>query len=74
MPSIQNPSYIGHYAKDPNIIPNVYNGMRMEVLDHSNELLFVADVEVLDTRMLELVRTSELLSPDIRGTSTAASL
>lgn len=65
MPSIPNPSYIGHYAKDPNIIPNVYNGMRMEVLDHSNELLFVADVEVLDTRMLELVRTSELLSPDI---------
>ena len=65
MPSIPNPSYIGHYAKDPNIIPNVYNGMRMEVLDHSNELLFVADVEVLDKHMLELVRTSELLSPDI---------
>ena len=65
MPSIPNPSFVGHYAKDPNLIPNVYNGMRMEVLDRGNELLFVGDVEVLSAQMIEIVRTSELLSQDI---------
>ena len=65
MANILNPSYIGHYSKNVAVIPNVYNGMRMEVLDRGNELLFVGDVEVLDKRMIEVVRTSELLSPDI---------
>ena len=57
-----NPSYIGHYAKEDSQIPGLYNGMRMEVLDASGgELLFVADVQVVNEHMIELVRTSELM-------------
>ena len=67
MPSVPNPSFIGHYAKEPNIIPNDYNGMRIEVLDRVNELLFVGDVEVLSDQMIEVVRTSELLSGGIEN-------
>ena len=65
MATFQNPSFIGHYSKEPSAIPGVYNGMRVEVLDEGNELLFVADLEVLGTEMIELVRTSELLRPDL---------
>lgn len=65
MPSIPNPSFVGHYSQNSVAIPNIYNGMRMEVLDRNNELLFVGDVEVLSAQMLEVVRTSELLSPGI---------
>ena len=60
-----NASYVGHYSKDDSAIPGVYNGMCMEVLDRSGDLLFVADVQVLSGTMIELVRTSELLRPDI---------
>ena len=65
MPVNPNASYVGHYSKGDSAIPSVYNGMRMEVLDQSGELLFVADVQVLSETMIELVRTSELLRPDI---------
>ena len=59
-------SFIGHYAKEESQIPGIYNGMRMEVFDEAqNELLFVADVEVLNERMIELVRTSELMRQEI---------
>lgn len=58
-------SYVGHYAKEPSAIPGVYNGMRMEVLDRDNELLFVADAKVMNERLLELVRTGELLRGDL---------
>ena len=63
MPAGKNQSYIGRYSKEPSPIPGVYNGMRLEVLDRENELLFVADAEALRETMLELVRTSELLHP-----------
>ena len=54
-------SFIGHYAKQESSIPGIYNGMRMEVYgEENNELLFVADVEVLNDHTVELVRTSEL--------------
>ena len=65
MPVNKNPSFIGHYSKAPSAIPGVYNGMRVEVLDRENELLFVADVEVLDAHMIELVRTSDFLRSGI---------
>ncbi|MBQ9646748.1 MAG: PilZ domain-containing protein [Oscillospiraceae bacterium] len=65
MAEFRNPSYVGHYAKEQSVIPNVYNGMRMEVLDRGNELLFVGDVEVQDPHMIEIVRTSDLLSPTV---------
>ena len=65
MANIPNPSFVGHYSKNTAHIPNIYNGMRMEVLDRSNELLFVGDVEVLSEQMIEVVRTSDLLSPTI---------
>ena len=65
MASFQNPSFIGHYSKEPSAIPGVYNGMRVEALDKENKLLFVADLEVLSAEMIELVRTSELLRPGL---------
>ena len=65
MANVPNPSFVGHYSQNSASIPNVYNGMRMEVLDHNNELLFVGDVEVLSEKMIEIVRTSDLLSPTI---------
>lgn len=65
MPANVNSSFVGHYSKEPSAIPGVYNGMRVEVLDRENELLFLADAQVLGAQMLELVRTSELLRPDI---------
>ncbi|MBR3560407.1 MAG: PilZ domain-containing protein [Oscillospiraceae bacterium] len=65
MANIPNPSFVGHYSKNNATIPNIYNGMRMEVLDRTNELLFVGDVEVLSEQMIEVVRTSDLLSPTI---------
>lgn len=57
------PSYVGHYSRETAQIPGVFNGMRMEVLDQNNELLFVADAEIMSEKRLELVRTSELLQP-----------
>ena len=60
-----NPSFIGHYSANHASIPGIYNGMRMEVLNEQNELLFVADVQILNDHMIELVRTSELLEPGI---------
>ena len=65
MANIPNPSFIGHYSKNSDAIPNIYNGMRMEVLDQNNELLFVGDVEVLSGQLIEVVRTSDLLSQGI---------
>ena len=55
----KNRSFIGHYSKESSAIPGVYNGMRVEVLNSGNELLFMADVQVLNEHMIELVRTSE---------------
>lgn len=65
MASNPNASYIGHYSKGDSAIPGIYNGMRMEVLDKHGELLFVADVQVLNDHMIELVRTSALNDPEI---------
>ena len=65
MATFQNPSFIGHYSKAPSAIPGMYNGMRVEVLDSENEMLFVADLQVLSADMIELVRTSELLRPGL---------
>ena len=65
MAAFQNPSYVGHYSKSTAEIPGIYNGMRVEVLDEKNELLFVADTEIISEDILELVRTSELFNPEI---------
>ncbi len=65
MANLPNPSYVGHYSKNPAAIPNVYNGMRMEVLDRNNELLFVGDAEVISEKIMEIVRTSDLLAQGI---------
>ena len=65
MPANPNASFIGHYSQNASEIPGVYNGMRVEVLNAQNDLLVVADVQVLNEQMIELVRTSELLRPDI---------
>ena len=66
MPSFPSRSYVGHYAKEPSAIPDVYNGMRVEALDSDNQLLFVADVQVLAEDRVELVRTSELFVSDLQ--------
>ena len=71
MATFQNPSYIGHYSKEPSAIPGMYNGMRVEVLDEEGKLLFVADAQVLSAELIELVRTSSLLRPGL-GTSAVS--
>lgn len=60
-----NPSYVGHYSNKDNMIPGVYNGMRMEVLDSGGEPLFFGNADVISETVLEVVRTSELLSQTI---------
>ena len=58
-------SFVGHYAKTPSPIPGMYNGMRVEVLDHNGILLFVADAQVMNKQMVELVRTSAIMHSGI---------
>lgn len=63
--AFQHNSYVGHYSKTSTEIPGIYNGMRVEVLNQGNELLFVADAQVHSAQILELVRTSELLGGEV---------
>ena len=74
MATFQNPSFIGHYSKEPSAIPGVYNGMRVEVLDEESKLLFVADAQVLSAELIELVRTSQLLRPGLGAGAVPVSI
>lgn len=67
MAAFQDPSFTGYSSREPSAIPGVYNGMRVDVLDDEDKLLFVAGIESLSAETIKLVQTSEPLRPGLGG-------